>query len=77
MNVGEADSGTYDVYVNVMARMGTVPVGDEEEDYPNNLDRYLAGLHYQYYQNLNHPLTSHSKNHISIWKNIHPNIIRN
>lgn len=44
VEVGEADSGTYDVYVNVMARMGTVPVSDEEEDYPDNLDVTFAGI---------------------------------
>lgn len=44
VDVGEADSGTYEVYVCVMARMGTVVEEDESEDIPDNLDVTFAGI---------------------------------
>lgn len=44
VNVGVADSGTYEVYVCVMARTGTVVEEEEEEILPNNLDVTFAGI---------------------------------
>lgn len=41
---GEADSGTYEVYVCIMARMGTVPEIDESEVLPDFLDVTFGGV---------------------------------
>lgn len=44
ISAGEADSGTYEVYVCVMARSGTIDTTDETEVIPDFLDVTFGGI---------------------------------